>query len=110
MSGGRKTTGGPDSRVGLAPFNPMGSHQQNATLTVATILTPPNVTPPITKIIVQSFDQNIRYTISGADPTPTFGFRLTATNDPIMIPIGPNTILQFVEEAATATLDYIWGN
>ena len=65
---------------------------------------------PISRIIVQAFDQNIRYTLDGADPTPTFGFRLTATNDPIMIPLGPNTTLKFIEETASATLSYVWGN
>lgn len=110
MAGGRKTRGGPDERVDLAPFNPMDVHTQRADLTVVRTLAVPNVTLPISKIIIQAFDQNIRYTLDGSDPTVGFGFRLTATNDPIMITIGPNTILKFLEEAATATLSFVWGN
>lgn len=109
MAGGRDTKGGPDSRVVLAPFNPIGPHQQNAALTVAVTLTPPVTEHPATMILVQAFDQNIRFTLDGAAPLPTFGFRITSGNDPIIIPIGPDTILQFVEEAATATLQFVWG-
>lgn len=110
MGGGKKTIQGPDARVELAPLNPIGSHQQRADLTVARTLTPPPVTHlQATKILVQAFDQHIRYTIDGAMPTATFGFRLIFGSDPIMITLGPDTILQFLEEAATATLQYIWG-
>jgi hypothetical protein len=110
MAGGRKTRGGPDERVAVAPFNPMGSHTQRADLTVVRTLTPPIVNLPISKIIIQAFDQNIRYTLDGSDPTAGFGFRLTATGDPETLTIGPNTILKFLEEAATATLSFVWGN
>ena len=110
MAGGRKTQGGPDRRVTQAPFNPMGSHTQRADLTVVRTIARPNVVPPIGKIRIQAFDQNIRYTLDDSDPTTSFGFRLTATNDPITIGLGPNTVLKFVEEAATATLSYVFGN
>lgn len=110
MAGGKKTQSGPDRRVTQAPFNPMGEHTQNSSLAAAVTIARPNVVPPISKIIVQAIDQNIRYTLDGSDPTPTFGFRLTATNDPITLGIGPNTSLRFVEEAATAVLTYVFGN
>jgi hypothetical protein len=112
MAGGRKNQGGPDMRVDLAPFNPIGTHQQDASLATVQTISPPgfgSTASQVDRIIVQAFDQNIRYTLDGSDPTTTFGFRLTATNDPILIPIGPNTILKFVEEGATAILSYVWG-
>ena len=112
MAGGRKNQGGPDKRVDLSPFNPIGSHQQNASLATVVTISPPgsgSTARQVDRIQVQAFDQNIRFTVDGSDPTTTFGFRLTATNDPIMIKIGPNTTLKFVEETATATLSYVWG-
>lgn len=110
MGGGKKTVSGSDARVELAPFNPIGTHLQDTTIAVATPLTPPNTPVQATKIIVQSTGQvSIRYTVDGAMPTPTFGFRLLAGSDPIMITIGPDTTLQVVGEAAGAIIDYVWG-
>jgi len=112
MAGGRKNQGGPDMRVDLAPFNPIGSHQQDSGLATVQTISPPGAgtrAQEVTRIIVQAFDQDIRYTLDGSDPTTAFGFRLTATNDPIMIPLGPDTVLKFVEETATAILSYVWG-
>jgi len=110
MGGGKKTVSGSDVRVELAPFNPIGSHIQNDSIDVATPLTPPNTPILATKIIVQATSQNnIRYTVDGAMPTPTFGFRLLAGSDPIMITIGSHTAIQVVSEAAGAILDYVWG-
>ena len=110
MAGGNPTVGGPDVRVDQAPFNPMGTHLENSAMADLQVLTPPTVNPPVTKIMVQAYDQNIRYTLDGTAPTPVFGFRLTAARDPVVLTIGPNTILQFFEEAATANLSYVWGN
>lgn len=113
MAGGKKTQGGADRRVDLAPFNPIGAHTQRADLATVQTVSPPgsgSTASQVSRIIVQAFDQNIRYTLDGSDPTTSFGFRLTATNDPILIPLGPNTTLKFVEEAATAILSFVWGN
>ncbi len=110
MAGGRKNQGGPDIRVDLAPFNPIGTHQQNSSLATVQTISPPGAgsrAQEVDRIIVQAFTQNIRYTLDGSDPTTAFGFRLTATNDPITIKLGPNTTLKFVEEAATAILSYV---
>jgi hypothetical protein len=109
MAGGKKTQGGPDRRVALAPFNPVGSHANRNDLATAQGIARPAAGAP-TQLIVQAIDENIRYTLDGALPTATFGFRLTAGNDPIAIPVGPNTRLTFVEESATAVLQYIWGS
>lgn len=110
MAGGKKTQGGPDRRVTQAPYNPMDQHTQNTSLATAQTIARLNVVPPISKIIIQAIDQNIRYTLDGSAPTVSFGFRLTAGNDPITLGIGPNTTLQFIEETATAVLTYQWGN
>lgn len=113
MAGGKKTQMGPDRRVDLAPFNPIGSHQQRADLATVQTVSPPgegSTARQVDRILVQVFDQNTRFTLDGADPTTSFGFRLTAGRDPILLTLGPNTTLKFVEEAATATLSYVWGN
>jgi hypothetical protein len=109
MGGGKKTVMGPDVRIELAPFFPIGDHTQRADLAAPITLPPPNTDPAPTKIIVQAFDQHIRYTIDGALPQPTFGFRLVFGSDPIMLTVAPGTVLRFCEEAATATLAYVWG-
>lgn len=109
MAGGRKTQGGPEARVSLAPFNPVGSHANRNDLAAAQTIARPVVASAPTQLLVQAIDQNIRYTLDGALPTATFGFRLTAGNDPIAIPVGPKSTLRFVEETATAVLEYVWG-
>ena len=110
MAGGKETESGPDTRVDLAPFNPIGTHQQNTELDVIVALVPPNTAIRATKIMVQIIaQQNLRYTLDGSAPTPTFGFRLTDARDPIVIPIGPDTSLQFIEEGAGGILEYVWG-
>ena len=109
MAGGKKTKAGPDTRVELAPFNPLGTTRQRGDMTIVRQMLRPNWNPPATKLMVQAFTQNVRYTIDGSAPTPTFGFRLTAGNDPTILDYGPDTIIQVIEEAATAILAYCWG-
>lgn len=110
MAGGKKTKGGPDTRVELAPFNPIGTHQQEDGLDVIVTLVVPNTPITPTKVLVQVLNQlNLRFTLDGSAPTPTFGFRLTAGRDPIMLTLGPDTVIQFIEEGAGAILEYVWG-
>ena len=62
------------------------------------------------EVLVQALDQNIRYTLGNAAPSATSGFRLTAGNDPIAIPlVAGRTRLRLVEEAAGATLEWQYG-
>lgn len=105
----QKVIGGPSQRIAVDVFNPVGAHQQRADLTVARTFDRPNVTPPAYALIVFALTQSVRYTLDGSAPTPTIGFRITAGNDPIVITFGPNTTIRMVEEAATAVLDYQWG-
>jgi hypothetical protein len=109
MGGADKNIAGPSPQVDLAPFNPLAAALIRADLAAVQTLARPNTNPPPTKLLVQAFDQNIRFTLYGELPLPAFGFRITATNDPIMITLGPNTVVRVVEEAATATLMYCWG-
>lgn len=109
MAGGSKTKSGPDTRVELAPFNPIGTHHQETGLDVIVTLTPPNVAIPPTKVMVQVAAQNLRFTLDGTAPTGVFGFILTATKDPIIITLGPDTVIQFMEVAGGAILEYVWG-
>jgi hypothetical protein len=66
----------------------------------------------VNAVLVQVTDQNARYTITKAStPTPTSGFRLTAGNDPIAIPVDPeHTDLVFQAETAGAILEMQFGN
>lgn len=84
-------------------LEPVGAHTQNASLSSAATITVPSGAG---KIVVQAITQNIRMTLDGTAPTTTKGFRITAGNDPIAVPIGGATVLRFIEEIATATLEY----
>ena len=108
MVSGRKHHGGPESPVALAAFNPIGSHASRNDLAAAVHIARPVAGHP-TQLVVQAIDQNVRYTLDGTTPTSSLGFRLTAGNDPIALPVGSNTNLVFIEEAATAVLEYLWG-
>jgi hypothetical protein len=70
-----------------------------------------NIPRGVNAMLVQAITQNIRYTISqNSSPSKTSGFRLTAGNDPLVIPIDPQTSeLRFVAEAAGAMLEYQFG-
>ena len=70
-----------------------------------------NIPRGINAMLVQAITQNIRYTLSpGANPSADSGFRLTAGNDPLAIPIDPNTSqLIFTAEADGARLEFQFG-
>lgn len=88
-------------------FNPVGAHTANSSLATDVTLTVPD---GATKILVQALSQDIRYTLGGTTPTTTLGFQLKADDQPVMIPLGGDTVLKFIEETATATLQYQFGN
>ena len=88
--------------VKIARLRPSGSHTSNASLSSAVTLTVPD---GASGVLVQAITQNIRYTLDGTVPTASLGFRLTAGDAPIMIPIEGAT-LKFIQETATATLQY----
>lgn len=85
-------------------FFPVGAHTANSTLNSAVTVTIPAGS---NGLLVQAFTQNIRFTIDGTTPTSTTGFRLTAGSDPVVLTaVTDNAVFKFIEEAASATLQY----
>lgn len=70
-----------------------------------------NIPPNVNAILVQALGEDIRYTLSqNSLPSATSGFRLTAGNDPLVIPVDPKvTQLQFYAEGAGARLEMQFG-
>lgn len=88
-------------------FSPVGAHTQNSSLSSAVTLTIPD---GASKIMLQVQTQNVRLTIDGTAPTTSKGFQLKAGNPALLIPLGRATALKVIEEAATAVLDYQFGD
>ena len=87
-------------------FNPSGSHNDGLDVSSAATVTIPT---GATKILVQALGQNVRITLDGTTPTTTKGFQLKAGDPVILIPLGNASALKFIEEAATADLQYQFG-
>lgn len=87
-------------------FNPLGAHSDGATISSATTLTPAT---GATKILIQALTQNVRFTLDGTAPEAAKGFQLKAGDPPVIIPLGNATVLKVIQEAATADLQYQWG-
>ncbi len=91
------------------PFTPAANqpHVQLTDLAAVFELTIPN---HVAEIKVQSNEQDSRYTLDGTDPSAAFGFVLTASNDPLIIPIvGGRTRIKFIEETSGAVIEYQYG-
>lgn len=80
---------------------PIGAHIANSSLSSAAPVTMP---ANATHLLVQALTANIRYTMDGTTPTASVGFRITADQDPILIPAAKETRLNFIQEAANASL------
>lgn len=93
-------------KTAIGSFRPIGSHSSGATIATATILTPAT---GATKLFIQALSQNVRYTLDGTAPTATSGFQLKVGNAPVIILIEENTTVQVIQEVATASLQYQWG-
>lgn len=91
-----------DPRDALS-LSPVGAHTANSSLSSAATISIPD---GATKIVMQAITQNIRYTLGGTAPTTTLGFQLKAGDPPITVPVGAGTTFKFIEETATATLQY----
>ncbi len=94
-----------DYRDALA-FNPLGSHYDGTTISSATTLTPAT---GATKIMIQALTQNVRFTLDGTAPEAAKGFQLKAGDGAVVIPLGNSTVLKVIQEAATADIQYQWG-
>lgn len=90
----------------LRAFNPVSGHVQDATISGATTLTPEVGS---NKLLIQAFTNNVRYTLDGTNPTASLGFQLKADDPPLVIPIGPGTVVKVIEETVSASIDFQWG-
>jgi hypothetical protein len=89
------------------PLRPVGSHTGGTSISSATTLTIPN---GARYVLVQALAQNVRYTLDGTTPTTTLGFQLKAGDPPRSIWCETGVTLKFIEEAATASLQYQFYN
>ena len=85
---------------------PRGTHTANNSLSSAVTLAKPAESR---SILVQALTQNIRYTLDGTTPTASLGFQLKAGDPPVLIPVH-NSSIKFIEETATAVLQYQWSS
>ena len=60
-------------------------------------------------VLIQSNTQNVRYTLSGTDPTITSGFLFTAGATPLLVPLGRNARLKVCAVANGAVLELQFG-
>src|SRR5690348_4066348 len=87
-----------------APYLPIGTHTVNSSLSSAASIT---VAANSNGILAQAISQNIRFTMDGVTtPTATVGFQIKAGDPPVLIPVQPGQVLKFIEETASATLQY----
>ena len=87
-------------------FNPVGAHNDGLAISSATTITIPD---GATKIMIQTLTQNVRLTLDGTAPTTSKGFQLQVGQMPVIIPLGRSTVIKVIEEAATADLQYQFG-
>lgn len=100
MAGGRQQTYS-------APFDPIGAHTQNSSLSSAVTLTPPSNADAL---LITVTGQAVRFTLDGTVPTTTKGFRIPTGQGPIIIDRGPNCAsIKIIEESASAAIEYQWG-
>jgi hypothetical protein len=88
-------------------FNPTGVHSDGLAISSAVVLTVP---ADARNLLIQALTQNIRYTLDGTTPTATAGFQIRAGDSPILIPLGDDTVVTVIQEAATADMQYQFGN
>lgn len=88
--------------MSIPMYSPVGAHAQLTGLSVTkTIDIPDNASA----VLVQAISQNVRIKLSGP-ATINEGFRITAGNDAVLIPLGGSGSLTVREEAASGTLEY----
>ena len=87
-------------------FNPVGAHNDGLAISSATTITIPD---GATKIMIQALTQNVRLTLDGTAPTTSKGFQLQVGQMPVILPLGRSTVIKVIEEAATADLQYQFG-
>lgn len=89
------------------PFVPVGSHTQNSSMSSAVSVT---VTAGATQWMAQAQTKNVRVTFDGTTtPTASKGFQIKAGNAATIWPVVGGATIMFIEEEATAVLDYQFG-
>lgn len=91
------------------PFIPVSAHTQNSTWTSALKLTRPANADGLN---VQALSQNVRvlFQLPGGSAlaTASIGFELRAGDPTVFIPLPLGATVVFMQETATATLEYQW--
>lgn len=91
------------NKTASAPYVASGAHTQLTGLSSAKpILIPTSASG----VIVQAITQNVRMRMDGTSPTASMGFQIRAGDPAIYIPSQVGTTLRFIEETASATLEY----
>lgn len=85
-------------------FTLVGAHQQDTTVSTATVLTIPS---GANAVLFQCTGQNIRYTLDGSNPTSTRGFVLVANAAPVLVTFpGDNAVVTVIETAVSAAVEW----
>jgi hypothetical protein len=94
-------------RIDLSAFYPVGDHVSNPDISSAQLLV---TAEGATKLLIQALTQNVRFTLDGTTPTAAAGFQLLAGDPPLLITLTEQMTITVIQEAATADLEFQWGN
>lgn len=86
-------------------FVPLAESTHNTYIMGASVLTP-SIPLHANGILVQALTQNIRFTLTGTNPSASTGFQLKAGDPPLFIGLDRNITLKFFREASGAVLEY----
>lgn len=84
-------------------YIPIGGHTQQGSLSSVKAITVP---VGASGILIQATGQNVRITLDNTPPTPTRGFQLKASDPTLFLAASPSTVIQAIEEQASATIDW----
>jgi hypothetical protein len=88
-------------------FDPIGAHYDGVDLSTVKTYYPMT---EASKVMLQTRGANVRYTLArDATPSATAGFTLYDGSDPIILPVGPNTVFKFIQESPTADFQMQFG-
>jgi type 1 fimbria pilin len=57
-------------------------------------------------MLVQALTQNVRVRLDGSAAAAGVGFQIKAGDAPVTLPVKPAQVVSFIEETATANLQY----